>query len=168
MRAILLLVAMLTAGCTADQVPEENGAAEGSGQVADRLVTRPERLVRLTGLYEGPGPEARNQLCIVEGREAEFGIVVWGAAGHACSGAGTVRRNGDRLRFAMAGDSACTIDAGIDGRSIVFPDDVPSTCAYYCGARASFAGTRLTQRGASVEDARKAKDPVGEPLCEAE
>jgi hypothetical protein len=69
------------------------------------------------------------------------------------------------LKLAMAGDSACTIEAAISGKTVKLPKEVPAGCSYYCGARASLAGTELTQTGTGKNDALKAKDLVGEPLC---
>jgi hypothetical protein len=42
---------------------------------------------------------------------------------------------------------------------------VPDGCAYYCGARARLTGARFAQVGTGREDAAKAKDLVGDPLC---
>jgi hypothetical protein len=65
----------------------------------------------------------------------------------------------------MTGDEACAIDAAIEGDTIVLPNSVPAGCAYYCGARARLGGARLTQVGTGRDDAAKAKDLVGDPLC---
>jgi hypothetical protein len=109
-------------------------------------------------------------MCVVEGKggEARFGLVVWGGNMHSCSGAGTLDRVGDKLRLAMAGDSACTIEATISGNTVRLPERTPEGCAYYCGARASLGGAELTQTGTTEADAMKAKDLVGDPLCATE
>jgi hypothetical protein len=125
-------------------------------------------ITTLTGLYESrsaAGPAS--QLCMVDpkGENAQFGLVVWGADQHSCSGSGTATRSGDRLQLRMTGDETCTIDARISGSEVVLPDDVPDGCAYYCGARARMNGARFTQVGAGRDDASKAKDLVGDPLC---
>jgi hypothetical protein len=87
---------------------------------------------------------------------------------HSCSGAGTLDRVGDKLRLAMAGDSACTIEATISGNTVRLPERTPEGCAYYCGARAKLGGAELTQTGTTEADAMKAKDLVGDPLCATE
>jgi hypothetical protein len=106
-------------------------------------------------------------MCVLEGPggSQRFGLVVWGANMHSCAGSGTVSRQGDALKLAMAGDSACTIEAAIAGKTVKLPQQVPSGCSYYCGAQAKLGGVELTQVGTGKDDAMKAKDLVGEPLC---
>jgi len=149
------------------------GCSGGGDDAADRNEALPAgqtaaggSLTTLTGLYEGGETRTPNQMCIVEGTgEARFGLVVWGSNLHSCSGSGTVARAGDTLRLSMAGDEACTIEAKISGNTVTLPASVPDGCAYYCGARATLTGAVLTQKGNSVEDAGRAKDLVGDPLC---
>jgi hypothetical protein len=109
-------------------------------------------------------------MCIVDGKgdEQRFGLVVWGGNLHSCSGSGTVTRDGSSLRLAMAGDSACSIDATISGTTIKLPASVPAGCSYYCGARATLGGAELTQKGTTRSAAMEAKDLVGESLCAGE
>lgn len=144
---------------TAPSPAQVSGAPEAAGARA--------QLTSVTGLYEGGKATPRHQMCIVEGSggEARFGLVVWGGNLHSCSGSGTAIREGDVLKLAMAGDSACTIEAAISGNSVKLPESVPAGCSYYCGARATLGGARLTQVGTSEADAMKAKDIVGDPLC---
>jgi hypothetical protein len=156
----LLIAFLFLAACDQGQDANRQAARApvGAGGTA-----QPPRLETLTGLYEGGGPGRLNQLCVAGDR---FGLVIWGANDHSCSGSGTVTRQGEgRLRFSMAGDSQCTIEATISGKTVVFPQAAPDGCAYYCGARAQLGGASLTQRGTGPADALKAKDLVGEPLC---
>ncbi len=150
----------------AGRAPGQAPQAAGEG---DRDKGRGGSVTDLAGLYEGSG-EPRHQMCVVEGKggEERFGLIVWGANQHSCSGAGTVSREGDKLRLAMAGDSECTIEATISGKTVKLPSSVPQGCAYYCGARASLGGAELTQQGTTKEAAMRAKDLVGEPLCAGE
>ncbi len=167
----LLIPLLLLAGCQQQegrQAQGERNEPGGSGQT--KAPAEPPRIGSLVGLYEGGAGNPRNQMCVVEGKggEARFGLVVWGGNMHSCSGAGTLDRDGDKLRLAMAGDSACTVEATISGKSIRLPADTPAGCAYYCGARAKLGGAELTQTGTSESDAMKAKDLVGDPLCATE
>ena len=164
----LLLPLLLLAAC--QQQGGQSGGSEAASKQARREPAQPPRLGTLVGLYEGGEGSPRSQMCVVEGKggEARFGLVVWGGNMHSCSGAGTLDKNGDKLRLAMAGDSACTIDASISGKTVRLPDKTPPGCAYYCGARASLGGAELTQTGTSEADAMKAKDLVGDPLCATE
>ena len=141
-------------------------APAGRGSSAGTAPSGP--ITTLTGLYESSaaaGP--KSQLCMVDPKNesAQFGLVVWGAEQHSCSGSGTATRSGDRLQLKMTGDETCTIEARISGSEVVLPDSVPDGCAYYCGARASMNGARFTQVGTGRDDAIKAKDLVGDPLC---
>ena len=152
--------------------------AAGCGRAGDREagetvepVETPAPLVQtttITGLYES-GPEAqRSQLCIVEDGTgvARFGLVLRTAGGN-CSGAGTAERREAVLRLAMAGDSACPIEAATAGARVDFPRSLPSGCAYYCAPGAAMTGARFDKTGGTRDDAMRARDLVGDPLCPA-
>lgn len=163
----MLAACLLLAGCGGggEQANQSASAQPQAGKAAADAAA----LTTLTGLYEG-GPSARpNQLCITEGKggATRFGLVVWGANDHSCSGSGTVSRRGESLRLTMLGDSSCTIEAPVSGVTVALPAALPQGCAYYCGARASMGGASFTQKGTAQADALKAKDLVGDPLCEA-
>ena len=171
----LLFAALLLASCSGSDEPEPkvdgNSAAPAVQREAQSDTSAaPTVLATLTGLYEGSGSEPRHQMCVVKGQGGgqRFGLIVWGGNQHSCSGSGTVTRTGDRLRLAMAGDSACTIEASISGKTIKLPETVPGGCAYYCGQRASLRGAELTQQDTTEQSAMRAKDLVGEPLCAGE
>ena len=168
----LLLAALLLASCSSQEDNErggEDGARAASNASQASAGASPGRIGTLAGLYEGGG-SPRNQMCVVEGEggEERFGLIVWGSNQHSCMGSGTIARSGDRVRLAMAGDSACTIEASISGKTIKFPSPVPEGCSYYCGTRASLGGAELTQASTTKEAAMRAKDIVGEPLCSGE
>lgn len=169
MKRILIALALL-AGCGATDQENNRVAAQGDPKGTSTSRESVEAGGSgLTGLYES-GPAAQtSQLCMIEGRgdKAQFGLVVWGANMHSCAGAGEAVRNGTSLRLAMAGDQACALDARMEGSVIILPKTVPEGCSYYCGARAQLAGASFTKKGGRVEDAMKATDLVGEPLCEA-
>jgi hypothetical protein len=162
MKRLALLCLILTAcGSGGDGEADGNAAAPVQGSSPGGAVTT------LTGLYEGGQASPRNQLCLVENSptDTRFGLVVWGDAQHSCSGSGTVERQGDDLRLRMTGDESCVIEARIEGNSVVLPENLPQGCAYYCGARARMTGVRFTQAGTGRDEAIKAKDLVGDPLC---
>ena len=164
----LLIALLILGGCSGGEGQDDgNAVAPADGSKTAEAPTRPGEISTLMGLYEGDGAPRANQLCIVEnaGEAPRFGLVVWGANLHSCSGSGTAEREGDRLRLKMAGDETCTIDARISGAGIVLPDSVPDGCAYYCGAEARLTGARFDQVGTGRGDAAKAKDLVGDPLC---
>ncbi len=169
MKKLLILFALLASSCSQGQEGQGGGNSAAPSSQASRPA-QPPRIGSLVGLYEGGAGEQKNQMCVVEGKggEARFGLVVWGGNMHSCSGAGTLDRAGGTLRLAMAGDSACTIEASISGKTVRLPQKTPEGCAYYCGARASLGGAELTQVGTSEDDAMKAKDLVGDPLCATE
>src|SRR3712207_6594514 len=166
----LLIPLLLLAACSQQEGQKESGNTAAPAARDEGGPAQPPRLGTLVGLYEGGTSEPKNQMCVVEGKGGgdRFGLVVWGGNMHSCSGAGTVTRNGSKLRLAMAGDSACTIEATVSGNTIRLPESTPAGCAYYCGARASLGGAELTQTGTSKADAMKAKDLAGDPLCGGE
>jgi hypothetical protein len=169
-----LIVIALVAGCGASNQPEGNAAApvtqvgqRGGPSAPAQTAPSPGGQTRLTGLYEGGSAKQPNQLCIVEraGGEARFGLIVWGGSLQSCSGSGTATRQGTSLKLAMAGDSACALEARIEGGVVTLPAGAPEGCSYYCGPRARLDGARFSQSGTTAQDALKAKDLVGEPLC---
>ena len=166
----LLLLPLILVGCGTPGPREGNESATASTAAppqatASEPATPAAAASGLTGLYEGARTAQTDQLCMVANggaNEGRFGLVVWGADLHSCSGSGRAVRNGDRLTLTMSGDSRCEITAVMKGDTIAMPAAVPEGCAYYCGARARFAERTLTRAG---DDALKARDLVGDPLC---
>lgn len=152
----VLIALMLVAGCGAGADRAGNEATESAVQTAG-----------LTGLYEGGATPRPNQMCVIDRGtgNAQFGLVVWGANMHSCSGSGQVTQDGNVFRLAMAGDESCTIEARIENGVVTLPANVPEGCAYYCGAQAKLGGASFSKKGGTVEEAMKATDLVGEPLC---
>lgn len=159
MRQVLMAL-VLVAGCGAG-ADQGNDSADG-GVAADAVQT-----AGLTGLYEGGAPLRPNQMCVIDRGtgSASFGLVVWGEDMNSCAGSGEAVRQGDTLRLTMAGDESCAIEARMEGGTVTLPQALPQGCAYYCGAEATLGGASFARKGGSVEDAMKAKDLVGEPLC---
>ena len=167
MKKVLFLIALL-AGCGRGDQPADNSAMPDSrAPAAESKAPAAVPDTRLTGLYEGGAGDQKNQLCIVEkGAEARFGLIVWGGNLHSCAGAGQAVRRGERLTLKMTGDEACEIEASLKGGTVTLPATLPSGCAYYCGARASFAAARFARAGSTEADAKKATDIAGDPLCD--
>jgi hypothetical protein len=161
MRPIPILgLAFLLAACgTGEQGESADNAADARRAAVETA--------RLTGLYEGGGEERPNRMCIIDRGvgNAAFGLVVWGANDHSCTGTGGVTREGEVLRLAMTGDESCVIDARIEGDTIILPDALPEGCAYYCGARAAMTGATFEKVADTPEAALRATDLVGDPLC---
>src|SRR4051794_16013633 len=167
MKYLLPILALLAACGRGDQ-PADNSAGPAA-EIAGAGSARPKAAAdeRLTGLYEGGAGAQKNQLCIVEkGREAQFGLIVWGGNLHSCSGAGEAVRKDERLTLRMTGDETCTIEAALKGGKLTLPATLPAGCAYYCGARATLAGASFTRTGSTEADAKKATDIAGDPLCD--
>ena len=162
MKRLLIALALLSACGTGEEANQSGAEVKADGAVADAVQT-----AGLTGLYEGQAGEQTNQLCIIDrgSGDARFGLVVWGGNMHSCSGTGSAVRQDGVLRLAMAGDEACTIEATVEGGVVTLPDAVPDGCSYYCGAQARLTGTSFRRTGTTAEDAMKAVDLVGEPLC---
>jgi hypothetical protein len=172
----LIIAMLLLGGCGGPGTPDGGNSAAG-GSAANRASPQREAqdpsasavaTAQLTGLYEaGTGPQ-RSQLCIIDkgSGNAQFGINLWGAEMHSCSGAGSAVRSGERLTLTMEGDKSCTIEARIRGGTVTLPAAVAEGCDYYCGKQARFAGAVLTRTGSAAADAMKAKDLAGDPLCE--
>ena len=170
----ILVAVTVLASCSSGEEQRQGSGNQSAAaeQPAPKAGAAPakRRLTRLAGLYEGGKGDPKHQMCILDerGGKQSFGLVVWGSNMHSCAGTGTATREGDVLKLSMAGDSACTIEATISGTTVTMPQAVPQGCSYYCGAQAKLSGAALTQVGTTEADAMKAKDLVGEPLCEAE
>ncbi|MDQ4086779.1 MAG: hypothetical protein M3177_02000 [Pseudomonadota bacterium] len=153
----LLLLPLLLAGCGTGAV----------GNRADEAVATAVQTATLTGLYEGGGGSQRSQLCIVEHAtgDSRFGLVHRGAGDASCSGAGSAVRQDSVLRLTMEGDEPCVVEAAIEGGRVTFPAAAAPGCAYYCGAGANLAGAVFEKVGGTSQDAARARDLVGDPLC---
>jgi hypothetical protein len=164
----LLIALLILGGCSRGQDGQGGGNASGQpGGASASAPGTPGRIGTLMGLYEGGDVSPKNQLCMVEneGEQPRFGLVVWGSNQNSCSGSGTAERNGERLQLKMTGDESCTIEARISGKTVILPEKVPDGCAYYCGANARLTAARFDQVGTGRDDAVKAEDLVGDPLC---
>ncbi|HEY0113037.1 MAG TPA: hypothetical protein VGB59_07765 [Allosphingosinicella sp.] len=175
-----LLALLLLAACGGTDESAQNGAggtaAGGKAGSPDGAATEKgsevtEQAVataRLTGLYEGGSGPQKNQLCVIDrgSGDAQFGLVVWGPQLRSCSGAGQAVRSGDRLTLTMSGDQACVVEGRIQGGNITLVRGLSPGCRdYYCGSGAQLDGASFTRRGSTAEDALKARDIAGDPLC---
>ncbi len=169
-RSVLVLL-LLTAACGTSAPPagSENKMSGGgiAGSAPSAAPVPGASPTDLTGLYEKQSGETANQLCMVaKGPDkARFGLVVWGSNLHSCSGAGEAARNGDRLVLTMDGESECRIEAALKDGVVTLASPAPAGCSYYCGARARFDGATFTRIGATRDEAMKATDLAGGPLC---
>ena len=160
-RLLLLVPAFLFASCGTGDPANDSVRADQATRAAVQTAT-------LTGLYEGPsGAEQPNQLCIVDqgAGDARFGLVVWGEGERSCSGDGEAVRQGDVLRLDMAGDEECRIEGRLAGTRVTLPATLPEGCAYYCSAGARLAAATFDKVGGTAQDAARARDLVGDPLC---
>lgn len=143
----------------------------GGEEPGNNLVSEPPakavQTARLTGLYEGGAAPQRNQMCIIDrpAGDAQFGLVVWGPQQRSCSGSGQAVRQGNLLRLTMTGDETCVIEARIEGTRVTLPQTLPQGCAYSWGAGARMTGAAFDKVGGTPEDAARAVDLVGDPLC---
>ena len=157
MRQAILFLAPLVAAC----------GGGGGNETAPRAPRAAVQTAELTGLYEGRGIGSEgNRMCMVsEGAGlTNFGLVIETSDG-SCSGAGQAVRAGDRLRLTMAGDEQCVIEAQVDGTQVAFASSVAPGCAYYCAPGSTLAGRLFDKTGGAAEDAMRATDLAGGPLC---
>ena len=160
MRQSILLLAPLLAAC----------GGGGGNETAQTARSDPRPAVQtedLTGLYEPRGEGRQGSgICMIsqEPGAASFGLVIATANG-SCSGSGAAARTDGGLRLTMAGEGECAIEALLEGTEVTFPPAVPEGCAYYCGAGAGLAGERFEKTGGTVEEAMRATDLAGDPLC---
>ena len=157
MRLSVLLLILLLGACGDeagdDSAPRPSGSTVQTADIA--------------GLYETPREGGqRSRMCILSETpdSGTFGLVVETPNG-SCSGAGQAVRTGGVLRLTMAGDGECVIDSAVEGTEVTFHAAVGEGCAYYCAPRATLAGAVLEKTGGTAEDAKRATDLAGDPLC---
>ena len=149
-RAATLVLLIVLSGCGLEDGNSSGNSAGG-----------------LVGLYQGGEGSRRNQLCLIDRDGAtRFGFIVWASEGNnSCTGKGRATREGNKLSLALQGDEACTIEARIEGGRVVLPAGLAPGCAYYCGPGVGRTGARFDRAGDRPDDARRAFDLVGDPLC---
>ena len=161
------LALSLLAGCGPDDGTDR---ARSPGESDDRSTTPAEAAVQtadLTGLYQSGGGAEPSQLCVLDRGtgNARFGLVLRGPGEGVCSGAGAAVRRGESVALTMEGDEPSAIEARLAGRRLTFPAELPAGCAYYCGSGATMAGAEFAKVGGTAQDAMRARDLVGDPLC---
>jgi hypothetical protein len=156
MRQAILLLTLLATACGGGGDETAGGDTRAAVQTTD-----------LTGLYEGAGEgEQRHRMCMISDPSggAEFGVVVETPTG-SCSGAGRAVRSENALRLTMAGGEVCGIEARLEGTRVTFPSTVFERCAYYCAPGATLSGAMFDKTGGTDQDAMRASDLAGDPLC---
>lgn len=158
MKRIFPLLIALLAGC---------GSGDRSGSPS-RDSGQPVQTASLTGVYEARGQGGqRGRMCMVAGGSgaASFALVTRRADGRGCGAAGEAVRSGKLVRLTMGGESQCIIEARASDTQLALPGSLPPGCAYYCARGATLAGTMFEKTGGTAEDAKRATDLAGDPLC---
>lgn len=158
MAALLLL-----AGCdrgVATRASDSPGARLEEAAVREGLVPDPARAT-----LAGSWARDTDRVCVIgpEGGEQRIGVLVDYGEGQACSGSGSVRRSGERLRVSLGRD--CRFDARFDGERIAFPAEVPQGCEALCSGRASLAALEAERLSDSASEAATLRGRAGRPLC---
>ena len=166
-QAIFIAIAALAACSGRESGGNADGASveRGDGGAVERASSV--QTTDLTGLYEeAPGGGQRARMCVVsKAGTVAFGIVTETPDGGSCAGAGEAKRIGGVMRLTMGGDQQCVIDAKATGTAVTFPATVGPGCAYYCAPGATLAGEAFEKTGGTTEDAMRATDLAGDPLC---
>lgn len=157
---IRLLLAVLLAGCERPPATDDTpGGRLEAAAIARGLVADPAK-AGIAGLWAGGDAD---RLCIVPaGGALRLGASIDYGEGQACAAAGTVKRDGDKLRVAF-GD--CRFDAAFSGERITFPAALPSVCARFCAGRASLAALAVERLSESISEAAALRGAHGRPLC---
>lgn len=169
MKAGILFLASLAAACTGRGGGDDAAGLNerGGSNAVGRPPIQSVQTTDLTGLYEArQGGSERARMCIVatSGKVA-FALATEAPGGGSCAGAGEAQRTGGMIRLTMAGDRPCVIDARAAGTAVTFPATVAPGCAYYCAPGTSLAGEMFEKIGGTADDAMRATDLAGDPLC---
>ncbi len=167
MRRLVGIAALLLAGCGGgggnEMVPaatvESAGAQLEAAAVAQGLVADPASATLI-----GAWARDTDRACVVDAEAGtqRIGVVSDDGEGQGCSGAGSVERQGERLRVTI-GD--CRFVARFDGERIEFPGDVPPACDTLCRGRASLAGFAVERQSESASEAATLRGRGGRRLC---
>jgi len=160
---VSIALALAIAGCSGeapDRSPDTPGSKLEAAALEQGLIVDP-----ATATLGGSWSRDSDRLCVVgeERGDQRIGIVTDYGQGQACSATGLVRRLGERLDVELR--NGCRFDARFEGDRIVFPAEVPASCASLCTGRASLAAIRVERLSASVSEARTLRDRDGAPLC---
>ena len=121
----------------------------------------------IAGMFAGEG---RNALCIAgSASQQRAGFITYGQGGNNCSARGRVEADGEGWALVPSGEGEgeCRIPLSVDGDSISLGSG-DSSCAYYCGPGATFAGKSF-RRVDPADGVAAARNPMvdfaGDPLC---
>lgn len=164
-RGWLMILAFVLVGCSA--LPAENSQISSAppdletAAIASGVIPDPSG-VDLTGLYARDA----DRICVVPDRvDFRIGIFVDYGDGQACSGAGTVAKDGETLKINLGAGNGCVFDARFEGDRIVLPGQLPQSCSALCVGRASVAALDVRRLSDSVSEAAALRDAGGKLLC---
>lgn len=140
------------------KAPDLETAAIAAGVIADPKSSD------ISGLYA----RETDRLCIVPAKlDFRLGVTVDYGEGQRCAATGRVTRSGETLRINFDGASDCSFEARFEGDRIVYPGQLPASCARLCSGRASLAGLDVERLSDSPTEARTLRDAKGKLLCAA-
>ena len=155
--ALLVLAAMLLAGCERPELDAKGGDASNPLEVAarERGVVRPEAASPV-GVFERRHDLGRDAMCVVPDGAGKWRFAVTASFGTtlSCLATGTMLREGDNWRMRFAGAEGCETLVHEEEDELRLPGRLPPQCARLCPNRASLSGLRLPRASWSADDAR--------------
>lgn len=155
----VLLLALALAAC--ERAP--SGAVTAGDKleaaaIARGLVSDPDRADPV-----GSWAQGEDRVCVVpQGQAYRIGAAVDFGEGQGCIASGTAERSGAQLRVRLSG---CAFKAGFDGERIVFPPELPASCARLCTGRATLSALAVERLSTSASEAAMMRATNGRPLC---
>lgn len=158
------MLALLLAGCAKSSTPQPKAspttdlesAAISAGVIPDPNSTD------ISGLFA----RDTDRVCIVPAAlDFRIGVFVDYGDQQNCSGSGRVTRVGETLHVALDGADGCAFNARFEGDRIVFPGQLPKSCAKLCSQRASLAALDVRRLSDSVAEATTLRNSRGKLLC---
>ena len=158
-----LAVALLLGGCGGEgaaPVPTPTATANALERAAIAAGMVPDPAADPTGLYV----REQDRICVVPAAVGwRVGVVTRLVDEPGCTASGKLTRRGERLAIDLG--EGCRFEARFEGDRIVFPADLPGSCARDCAGRATLAALDVPMLSDSPAEASALRGPRGRAPC---
>lgn len=173
-----VIIAIILTFFVACQNPSaDNGSEAQSNESLDQAainagILSDPNTIQLEGRFESRNDIGTDKFCATKTENGHYNIGVLAVFGNdsLCEGQGIASLKGENLSVTLFGisrkdEGSCTFTASYDGVVIIFPGDIPQSCAKFCTNRASLSGTQYFQIESGNDAAKQLKGRAFNPLC---
>lgn len=159
-------------------IPVENNRSEAQpsenldkAAISAGILNDPDN-IQLEGRFESRNDIGTDKLCAIKKEDGVYNIGILAIFGEDsfCEGQGIASLDGENVIISLNKNVSnnreiCEFMVSFDGLSIIFPGEVPQSCAQYCNNRASLSGTRYFQIETGNNIAKLSNGRNFKPLC---